>query len=190
MYRQVCGFRGQVKSTRRAVVGIAERTLGTVLKKSGVKNAHAHRFRHTLATRLLENGASFEQVADILGNSPDVVRQHYGKWSQVRQANVDRLMTAHFATAFTSAVTKKVTRKFWTCKLMQTQQIKWCGEGDLNPHELAPASTSSYTKYPIRRVYSGLERYFRCHRVLSELLVGTNTSQNLGPEAAVVGGAA
>jgi len=89
------------------VVGIAERTLGTVLKKSGVKNAHAHRFRHTLATRLLENGASFEQVADILGNSPDVVRQHYGKWSQVRQANVDRLMTAHFATAFTSTVTKK-----------------------------------------------------------------------------------
>ena len=95
------------QSTRRAVVGIAERTLGTVFKKSGVKNGHAHRFRHTLATRLLENGASFEQVADILGNSPDVVRKHYGKWSLVRQANIDRLMTAHFATAFTSAVTKK-----------------------------------------------------------------------------------
>ena len=93
------------QSTRRAVVGIAERTLATVFKKSGVKNGHAHRFRHTLATRLLENGASFEQVADILGNSPDVVRKHYGKWSQVRQANVDRLMTAHFATAITSAVT-------------------------------------------------------------------------------------
>jgi hypothetical protein len=29
---------------------------------------------------LLEQGASFEQVADILGNSPDVVRRHYGKW--------------------------------------------------------------------------------------------------------------
>ncbi len=21
--------------------------------------------------------------------------------------------------------------------------LKWCGEGDLNPHEIAPASTSS-----------------------------------------------
>jgi site-specific recombinase XerD len=50
-------------------VGIAERTLSAVFKKSGVKDAHAHRYRHTLATRLLEQGATFEQVADILGNS-------------------------------------------------------------------------------------------------------------------------
>ena len=55
---------------RRAVVGIAERTLAAVFKKSGVKNAHAHRYRHTLATRLLEQGATFEQVADILGTAP------------------------------------------------------------------------------------------------------------------------
>src|ERR1039457_6338394 len=40
-------------SSRRAVVGIAERTLAAVFKKSGVKHAHAHRYRHTLATRLL-----------------------------------------------------------------------------------------------------------------------------------------
>jgi hypothetical protein len=26
---------------------------------------------------------------------------------------------------------------------MKLQGIKWCGEGDLNPHELSPASTSS-----------------------------------------------
>jgi site-specific recombinase XerD len=93
-------------TSRRAVVGIAERTLGTVFKKSGVKNAHAHRFRHTLATRLLEQGATFEQVADILGNSPEVVRKHYGKWSKGRQANIDRLMFAHFETASTFPVTK------------------------------------------------------------------------------------
>ena len=41
------------QTSRRAVVGIAERTLAAVFKKSGVKNAHAHRYRHTLATRLL-----------------------------------------------------------------------------------------------------------------------------------------
>ena len=85
-------------TARRAVVGIAERTLAAVFKKSGVKNAHAHRFRHTLATRLLEHGATFEQVADILGNSPAVVRKHYGKWSKGRQDNIDRLMFAHFRT--------------------------------------------------------------------------------------------
>jgi integrase/recombinase XerD len=96
------------QSTRRAVVGIAERTLGAVFKKSGVKDAHAHRYRHTLATRLLEQGATFEQVADILGNSPEVVRKHYGKWSRGRQASIDRLMMAHFQTA---VVTNAVTRE-------------------------------------------------------------------------------
>jgi integrase len=95
-------------TSRRAVVGIAERTLAAVFKKSGVKDAHAHRFRHTLATRLLEQGATFEQVADILGNSPAVVRKHYGKWAKGRQDNIDRLMMAHFQTApATSSVTKK-----------------------------------------------------------------------------------
>jgi integrase len=96
------------QSSRRAVVGIAERTLAAVFKKSGVKGAHAHRYRHTLATRLLEQGATFEEVADILGNSPGVVRRHYGKWSKGRQANIDRLMMAHFQTA---GVTNPVTRQ-------------------------------------------------------------------------------
>ena len=80
----------------------------TVFEKSGVKNAHSHRFRHTLATRLLEQGATFEQVADILGNSPAIVRKHYGKWSKGRQNNIDRLMLAHFETMpDTIPVTKK-----------------------------------------------------------------------------------
>jgi hypothetical protein len=34
----------------------------------------------------------------VLGNTAEVVRRHYGKWSQGRQANIDRLMTAHFET--------------------------------------------------------------------------------------------
>lgn len=95
-------------TARRAVVGIAERALAAVFKKSGVKNAHAHRYRHTLATRLLEQGATFEQVADILGNSPAVVRKHYGKWSKGRQDNIDRLMMDHFRTV---PVTTPVTRE-------------------------------------------------------------------------------
>ena len=80
-------------------VGIAERTLATVFKKSGVKDPHAHRYRHTLAKRLLEQGTTFEQVTDILGNSPAVFRKHYGKWAKGRQANIDWLMMAPFRTA-------------------------------------------------------------------------------------------
>jgi hypothetical protein len=45
-----------------------------------------------------DQGATFEQVADILGNSPAVVRKHYGTWSNGRQDNIDQLMFAHFQT--------------------------------------------------------------------------------------------
>ncbi len=72
--------------------GIAERSLAAVFRSSMVSRAHAHRFRHTLATELLGSGASFEEVADILGNSPDVVRKHYAKWSPARQSRIDDLM--------------------------------------------------------------------------------------------------
>lgn len=81
-------------TSKRAVVGIAERTLAAVFKKSKVAKAHAHRFRHTLATRLLGMGASLEDVADILGNSPAIVRKHYAKWSRARQERIDSLMRA------------------------------------------------------------------------------------------------
>jgi integrase/recombinase XerC len=72
--------------------GHMHRLLQAVFKKSGVKGAHAHRFRHTLATELLGRGASYEEVADILGNSPEIVRKHYGKWSAARQSRIDELM--------------------------------------------------------------------------------------------------
>lgn len=69
-----------------------DRSLRAVFRASGVVNAHAHRFRHTLATELLGRGASFEEVADVLGNSPEIVRRHYGKWSIARQNRIDALM--------------------------------------------------------------------------------------------------
>jgi site-specific recombinase XerD len=100
------------QTAERAVVGIAERSVGAVFKKSKVKNAHAHRYRHTLATRLLGDGARFQEVADILGNTEAVVRKHYGKWSKKRQANIDRLMIAHFQTAtITGSVTPESHEK-------------------------------------------------------------------------------
>jgi site-specific recombinase XerD len=79
-------------SSERAMKGIAERSLASVFKASNVPRAHAHRFRHTLATELLGSGASFEEVADILGNSPEVVRKHYAKWSPARQSRIDDLL--------------------------------------------------------------------------------------------------
>jgi len=81
-------------ASRRAVVGIAERTLAAVFTKSKVEGAHAHRFRHTLATEVLARGGSEQDVADILGISAAVVRKHYAKWSQARQQRITRIFEA------------------------------------------------------------------------------------------------
>jgi site-specific recombinase XerD len=83
-------------TSKRAVIGIAQRTLSAVFAKSGVKGAHAHRFRHTLATEILARGGSEQEAADILGISAPVVRKHYAKWSQARQQRITRLFEAVF----------------------------------------------------------------------------------------------
>src|SRR5271163_1415677 len=79
-------------SSEKAMKAVVDRSLRCVFKASGVPRAHAHRFRHTLVTELLGQGASFEDVADILGNSPAIVRKHYAKWSPARQTRIDDLM--------------------------------------------------------------------------------------------------
>jgi hypothetical protein len=48
-----------------------EGTLATVFKKSGVKNAHAHRFRHTLDGTLIEAWASQKSFQKKEGASDD-----------------------------------------------------------------------------------------------------------------------
>lgn len=87
------------KGSDRTMKGIAQRVLRSVFRKSGVAKAHAHRFRHTLATELLVKGASFEEVADVLGNTPDIVRKYYGKWAEGRQTRIDELMARVHDTA-------------------------------------------------------------------------------------------
>ncbi|MBI3896085.1 MAG: tyrosine-type recombinase/integrase [Acidobacteria bacterium] len=79
-------------SKPKAILNNSERLLLSVFNKSGVRDAHAHRFRHTLATDLLGRGASEQDVADVLGISPTIVRKHYGKWSQARQNRIFELM--------------------------------------------------------------------------------------------------
>ena len=71
-----------------------ERTLRAVFKRSGVANAKSHRFRHTLATRMLEQGASFEDVAVVLGNSARIVEKYYAKWSRGREERIHRIFRA------------------------------------------------------------------------------------------------
>jgi integrase len=82
---------------KESMVRAAERTLSAVFLKSEVSGAHAHRFRHTLATELLEKGWTYEDVAEVLGNSAAIVRKHYAKWSKGRQDRLTKMMRSVFS---------------------------------------------------------------------------------------------
>lgn len=69
-----------------------ERTLTSVFRRSKVPNACAHRFRHTLATRILVNGGTIQDAANILGDSPSIVQKHYLKYSTEYQDRTDEVM--------------------------------------------------------------------------------------------------
>jgi site-specific recombinase XerD len=79
--------------SQRAFVRDVTRTMATVYQASGVPGACSHRFRHTLATEILEIGGSIEEAADILGDLPRIVEKHYAKWSAGRQARISALLT-------------------------------------------------------------------------------------------------
>ena len=70
-----------------------KRTLSAVFRTSGVSGACSHRFRHALATEVLETGGTFEEAADILGDTEAIVRKHYAKWSAGPQARISNLLT-------------------------------------------------------------------------------------------------
>lgn len=112
----------------RALIGSAERTMAAVFAESGVPNAGTHRFRHTLATELLERGATFEDVAAVLGNTAKVVEKHYAKWSKGRQDRLDGLLGA------VQNSTPTTQESVYTDNQPVFTKLNWCGEGDLNPH--------------------------------------------------------
>ena len=79
-------------SKPKSQISEVSETVAAIYKKSGVQDASSHRWRHSIATELLGIGATFEEVADVLGNSPAIVRKHYANWSQQRQNRIDDLI--------------------------------------------------------------------------------------------------
>lgn len=77
--------------TTRAFIRGVTRTLARVFEISEVAGAHAHRFRHTLATALLEKGWTTEDVAIVLGSTPDIILRHYAQWTTQRQDRISSL---------------------------------------------------------------------------------------------------
>lgn len=73
------------------------RRIKILCKAAGVMPDHPHRFRHSLAADLLSKGASVEDVAAILGNSPAIVMKHYSQFVQARQDRLDSFLEKTWA---------------------------------------------------------------------------------------------
>jgi integrase len=56
-----------------------------------------HRFRHTFARILLERGVPVSDVADLLGDDEETVREHYSRWVPERQARLTKILQDAFA---------------------------------------------------------------------------------------------
>jgi integrase len=75
------------------------RKLQKVWKLCGVWNITPtpHRFRHTFARILLQKpGVTVRDVAELLGNSEEMVRRHYGAWVPERQERLTRILREAF----------------------------------------------------------------------------------------------
>jgi integrase len=58
-----------------------------------------HRFRHTFARILLERpGVTVRDVAELLGNTEQIVRKHYAAWIPERQERLTAVLKAAFET--------------------------------------------------------------------------------------------
>jgi site-specific recombinase XerD len=95
---------GKVRATIRGVT----RTLSRVFQHAGVEGAHAHRFRHTLATGVLEKGWTIDDLADVLGSTPNIIRKHYQQWSIRRQERISSLAQHMWSGKFLATSNKRL----------------------------------------------------------------------------------
>lgn len=73
--------------------------LGKVFKMAGPfdEPAMPHRFRHTFVRMLLEKGVPVADVAELIGDTEEVVRKHYASWVPERQARLTKILKEAFA---------------------------------------------------------------------------------------------
>lgn len=74
-------------STRlQTVVEFWSKRLNQVFEAAGIKDGTSHRFRHTFAVDLLQNGVDIKHVSMLLGHeSVLTTEEHYSAWIQSRQ---------------------------------------------------------------------------------------------------------
>lgn len=91
-------FRAGTAMNMRAVSERWRDNVGKVFKLAGPfdERPTPHRFRHTFVRILLEKGVPVADVAELIGDTEDVVRRHYAKWVPERQARLTKILQDAF----------------------------------------------------------------------------------------------
>lgn len=78
---QVRGGSGRVVEWEGKPVKSVRRAYGRACRLAGLADAHRHDLRRTAASWALQGGASFDEVATMLGDSVEITRKHYAMWA-------------------------------------------------------------------------------------------------------------
>jgi site-specific recombinase XerD len=76
----------------------ARQKLGKVFSLAGPfdERPTPHRLRHTFVRILLEKGVPVADVAELIGDTEEVVRKHYARWVPERQARLTKILKEAF----------------------------------------------------------------------------------------------
>ena len=91
-------FRAGQAMNMRAVSERWRENLGKVFKLAGPfdERPTPHRFRHTFVRILLEKGVPVSDVAELIGDTEEIVRMHYARWVPERQARLTKILRDAF----------------------------------------------------------------------------------------------
>jgi site-specific recombinase XerD len=91
-------FKAGEAMNMRAVSERWRDNVGKVFKLAGPfdERPTPHRFRHTFVRILLEKGVPVADVAELIGDTEEVVRRHYAKWVPERQARLTKILQEAF----------------------------------------------------------------------------------------------
>jgi integrase len=83
------------------ITDLWRRKLNKLWEQCGPFTAHPtpHRFRHTFARLLLENGTPVSTVAELMGNTEAIVHKHYAAWVPGRQEKTTAILQEAFRNA-------------------------------------------------------------------------------------------
>jgi len=92
-------FRDGHSMVMRTVTETWRRKLKKIFKLAGPwdETPTPHKFRHTFVRILLEKGVPDTDVAELIGDSVEILRKHYSRWLPSRQARLSNILKEAFA---------------------------------------------------------------------------------------------